>query len=139
MGSLRWCVVKPSRESINRLYWLEEMSLRETADALGLSMQCIHYHMKNYGIPRRSPAPPKRSECIERGCKEPVCKVKKWKYSARGYRWIWTIRCAKHAHMDYNKRKRRDKRRRNGLSGYGRPTRGRLPLGAAFFIAKEEL
>jgi hypothetical protein len=126
-----------NRETLNRMYWLDEMTLDQIAKVYGVTLQTIWYHMQRFGIPRRKSRQTRQGLCVESDCEKSVCKIRKW--TKVGYRWHYTIRCAEHHHALYRLIARRSWRRRNGLKGDGESVshKARNPLGVTWLIAKE--
>ena len=67
--------MKPDKKTLTRLYVDQGLSIRETAEKLGLHADTIHYHLKRYGIEtrgqdKRSQLRKIRLEAIEKGVRE---------------------------------------------------------------------
>lgn len=43
----------PFREKLNKLYWKQEMSIREISNYLNITSRKVYYWMKKYNIQRR--------------------------------------------------------------------------------------
>ncbi len=134
----------PDRDTLDRLYWIEEMTVSQIADAYDCWDRAVSKALQKYRIPRRKAGRRIQSHCIEPHCKNMVCKIKRWR-KGKIY-WCFTNRCAIHAHLkkrlwyrEYYRRK--PKASSKGLYRYHRKESAgngmRKPLGQSSIIAKD--
>jgi hypothetical protein len=133
----------PSAQKVDRLYWLEEWTQRRIARKYHCSPQNVYLFMKRHAIrtrPRRNTlyGLEQHAECIIEGCEEPTCQIKRWKQEYKyGFKFIWTIRCAKHHHEWWCQQQRQSKRKREGFQGIARAVKSIANLGTLSIIARE--
>lgn len=136
----------PTKQELNHMYWFEEMTFREIGNKYGMNHNWAGYWMKVYKIPCRAAGVRVSEECRVDGCKEMVCRVKRWVAGA-GWYWGNSVRCARHTH-EHKRRVAREWSRRvvhKRYKGIRRYTRRlddghaqRLKLGTSSIIAKED-
>ena len=103
----------PDIITVNRLYWLEELSLTKIGAMYGVTEEAVRDYMKHNDIPRRPAVRKQVAQCIV--CGQTVCLKKMWVRRYKVYRWRPTIYCLIHNQEKIRRCSREWKRRKFGI------------------------